>query len=74
MTSPRQLHHDAIACLRALGITSGTSASTFSPASQVSRAQFATMVARLYNLINPPPEPAPQQPEAEPEPPSQSRR
>ena len=67
--APGSSHHDAIACLRALGITSGTSPTTFSPGSQVSRAQFATMVARLHNLINPPPEPEPEEtvPEVEPE-------
>ena len=51
--APSSSHHDAIACLRALGITSGTSASTFSPGSQVSRAQFATMVARLHTHADP---------------------
>ena len=47
--APDNAHHDAIACLRALGITSGTSATTFSPGRDVSRAQFATMVARVHN-------------------------
>ena len=67
--APDSVHHDGIMCLRALGITSGTSATTFSPGSHVSRAQFATMVARLYNLISPPPapEPEPEQPASEPE-------
>ena len=64
-------------CLRALGITSGTSATTFSPGRDVTRAQFATMLSRLYNLANPrtqaEPEPEPEQPEAsEPEEPEEA--
>ena len=68
------VHRDNILCLRALGITTGTGASTFSPGRHVTRAQFATMLTRLYNLINPPTEPeaepeveAPTEPETEPE-------
>ena len=53
------VHYDSILCLRALGITAGTSASTFSPGNHVSRAEFATMLTRLHNLINPP-EPDPE--------------
>ena len=56
------VHHDGIMCLRALGITSGTSASTFSPDRDVTRAEFATMLARLYNLANPPTAPEPEVP------------
>ena len=42
------VHLDDISCLRALGITGGTGASTFSPDRQVTRAEFATLLARLY--------------------------
>ncbi|MXY77476.1 MAG: S-layer homology domain-containing protein [Acidimicrobiia bacterium] len=41
------------AALRALGVISGTSASTFSPGRDVPRAQFATMVARLHTQADP---------------------
>ena len=44
------VHHDSVQCLRSLGITSGTTATTYSPDSHVTRAQFATLLARLYNL------------------------
>ena len=53
------VHLDDISCLRALGITGGTGASTFAPDRQVTRAEFATMVARLHHLADPPPAPRP---------------
>ena len=62
--APGSVHHDDVLCLRGLGITSGTTATTFSPDRHVSRAEFATMLARLHNLINPPSE---LEPEPEPE-------
>ena len=68
--APSSSHHDAIACLGpSVSPRAPVRLTTFSPGSHVSRAQFATMVARLHNLINPPPEPAPEEtvPEVEPE-------
>ena len=38
----------AIACIYALGITTGTSPTTYSPGANVSRAQMASFLARLY--------------------------
>ena len=38
----------AIACIYALGITTGTSPTTYSPANNVTRAQMANFLARLY--------------------------
>ncbi len=38
----------AIACIYALGITTGTSPTTYSPAADVTRAQMASFLARLY--------------------------
>ena len=38
----------AIACIYALGITTGTSPTTYSPGADVSRAQMASFLARLY--------------------------
>ena len=38
----------AIACIYALGITTGTSPTTYSPGADVTRAQMASFLARLY--------------------------
>lgn len=38
-----------IACLHALGITNGTTATTYSPDQPVTRAQIASLVIRLYD-------------------------
>ena len=38
----------AIACIYALGITTGTTPTTYSPANNVTRAQMASFLARLY--------------------------
>ena len=38
----------AIACIYALGITTGTSPTTYSPGANVTRAQMASFLARLY--------------------------
>ena len=38
----------AIACIYALGITTGTTPTTYSPGADVSRAQMASFLARLY--------------------------
>ena len=43
------VHRDHIACLRALGITAGTTDTTFSPYQPVTRAQIAALVVRLYD-------------------------
>ena len=44
---------EAISQLRQLGITQGTSATTYSPADSVTRGQMALFVARLMNLMTP---------------------
>ena len=41
----------AIACIYALGITTGTSPTTYSPGTNVSRAQMASFVARFYKAL-----------------------
>jgi len=43
----------AISQLRQLGITQGTSATTYSPADSVTRGQMALFIARLMNLMTP---------------------
>lgn len=43
---------DDIACIHGLEITTGTSTSTYSPKSPVTRAQMAAFVARLYRRIS----------------------
>jgi hypothetical protein len=50
------VHKDAINGLTALGVLNGTSATTFSPNLAVSRAQLASMVARLLGLSTPLPD------------------
>ena len=44
---------DAISQLRQLGITQGTSATTYSPADTVTRGQMALFIARLMNAMTP---------------------
>ena len=68
--APGNVHHDDVLCLRGLGITRGTTATTFTPEAHVTRAQFATMLTRLRNqLIAPPPDPDPEpDPESDPDP------
>jgi hypothetical protein len=51
------VHKDAINALTALGVLNGTSATTFSPNLPVTRAQGASMVARLLELGAPQPDP-----------------
>ncbi len=41
----------AIACIYALGITTGTTPTTYSPAANVNRAQMASFLARLYKAL-----------------------
>lgn len=57
--TPGGAHHDAVACMLALGVTSGTSATTYGSADGLSRAQIATLLA---NALEPtgqlPPAPA----------------
>ena len=63
------VHHDDVLCLRGLGITRGVTATTFAPVAHVTRAEFATMLTRLHNLINPPESPDPEaRPRPHPEP------
>ena len=40
-----------IACIYALGITTGTSPTTYSPGADVNRAQMASFLARLYKAV-----------------------
>ena len=40
--------YDDIACIYVLGITTGTSPTTYSPGADVTRAQMASFLARLY--------------------------
>ena len=42
----------AIAQIKALGVTTGTSDTTYSPASNVTRAQMGSFVARLYRVLD----------------------
>ena len=49
--SPTSPTAQAIACIYALGITTGTTPTTYSPASNVTRAQMAIFLARLYKTI-----------------------
>ena len=44
------VHHDDIACLHALGITTGTGATTFTPERPITREEAAVLVARLHSL------------------------
>ena len=51
--SEDSVHRDDIVCLHALGITRGTTATTFSPEGLVTRGEVATFAARLHDLIEP---------------------
>ena len=42
---------EAVGCIYQLGITTGTSASTYSPGTVVTRAQMAAFLARLYSTL-----------------------
>ena len=42
---------DAVACIYNLGVTSGTSPSSFSPGGPVTRAQMAAFLSRLHNVL-----------------------
>ncbi len=44
-------HAAGIDCISALGITRGTTATTFSPSQTVTRAQMATFLARFYSAL-----------------------
>ena len=44
-------HAADIDCIAALGITSGTTAETFSPSDTVTRAQMATFLARFHEAL-----------------------
>ena len=44
--------HDDIACIHALGITTGTSPTTYSPAATVTREQMGAFLARLWHAIH----------------------
>ncbi len=49
--SPTSPTASAIACIYALGVTTGTTPTTYSPADNVTRAQMASFLARLYKAI-----------------------
>ncbi|MBT5137517.1 MAG: S-layer homology domain-containing protein, partial [Acidimicrobiaceae bacterium] len=42
---------DAIDCIYGLGITTGTSSTTYSPNEYVTREQVAALLARMYRLV-----------------------
>ena len=43
--------HDAVACIYGLGITVGTTATTYGPAANVTRAQMAVFLSRLHTAV-----------------------
>ena len=47
------VHRDDIVCMHALGVTAGTTATTFSPNRRLTRAQVAVLVARLHDAVEP---------------------
>lgn len=49
--APASYANEPVACLASLGITSGTSATTFSPDAVVTREQMSALVARLYREL-----------------------
>ena len=53
------VHRDDIACVRALGITNGTSATTFSPERPITRQEAAVLVARFHRITTEDEETAP---------------
>ena len=54
------VHRHNIACLRALGITRGTGATTFSPDRSITRQEAAALIARLHRIITEEQETAPE--------------
>ncbi|MEZ5244314.1 MAG: S-layer homology domain-containing protein [Acidimicrobiales bacterium] len=52
--APSSFAYDDIARIHQLGITTGTSRSTYSPAEVVDREQMAAFLARVYRLLAPP--------------------
>ncbi|MEZ5166329.1 MAG: S-layer homology domain-containing protein [Acidimicrobiales bacterium] len=48
---PTSFAHRAIACIYGLGITTGTSATTYSPHAPVTREQMAAFLIRLYDAV-----------------------
>ena len=48
---PSSFAHDAISCLALIGVTGGTSPTTFSPAASVTREQMAAFLARLLREL-----------------------
>lgn len=47
------VHRDGIACMAALGVTKGTTSTTFTPAKRVTRGQLAVLAARLHDAAKP---------------------
>ena len=43
--------YDSIGCIYGLGVTTGTSSETYSPAGLVTREQMAAFLERLYNAV-----------------------
>ena len=52
------VHRDGIVCMHAVGVTAGTSSTTFSPARLLTRAQVAVLAARFYDAAEPSSTPA----------------
>ncbi|MEM8707393.1 MAG: trypsin-like serine protease [Actinomycetota bacterium] len=50
--SPTSYARADIGCLAELGVTTGTSSTTYSPAAAVTREQMATFLARLYGALS----------------------
>jgi len=53
--------HDPIGCIYSLGVTTGTSATTYAPANTVTREQMAAFIARFYRTVTEKPCAAPAQ-------------
>jgi hypothetical protein len=50
--NPTSFARDDIACLYNLGITTGTSATTYAPTNGVTREQMAAFIARTWRLAD----------------------
>jgi len=50
--SPTSFARSDVTCIFALGVTTGTSATTYSPANPVTREQMAAFLARLYRKLD----------------------
>jgi hypothetical protein len=48
---PSSYAYGDVGCIHLLGVTTGTSATTYSPGDVVTREQMAAFIARLYNAV-----------------------